>query len=213
MFLHDPADGAIARVLLAHGAGAPMDHPWMNDFAALLVARHLSVARFEFGFMAARRDGGKRRPAPRGDRLVPEYVAAVGALAQETGDDLPLLIGGKSLGGRVASLAAPELDAAGRIAGVVCLGYPFHPPKKPETLRTAHLATFDCPALIVQGTRDPLGSREEVAGYTLDPRLQLVWLEDGDHDLKPRRKSGFTHAAHLASAADAIAEMAGEVGA
>ncbi|MFY0611664.1 MAG: alpha/beta hydrolase [Hyphomicrobiaceae bacterium] len=208
MFLHDRVDGAIARVLLAHGAGAPMDHPWMNDFAGLLVDRRLSVARFEFGFMAARRTGAKLRPAPRGDKLVPEYVAAVEALAQETGDGLPLLIGGKSLGGRVASLAAPELYAAGQIASVVCLGYPFHPPKKPESLRTAHLETFDYPALIVQGTRDPLGSRAEVEGYTLDPRIRVVWLEDGDHDLKPRRKSGFTHAAHLATAADAIASMA-----
>lgn len=211
MFLHDPAEDPIARVLLAHGAGAPMDHPWMNAFAGLLVTRRLAVARFEFGFMAARRDGGKRRPAPRGDKLVPEYVAAVEALAEETDDGLPLLIGGKSLGGRVASLAAPDLFAAGDIAGVVCLGYPFHPPKKPESLRTAHLAAFDCPALIVQGTRDPLGTREEVEGYTLDARLKLVWLEDGDHDLKPRRKSGFTHEAHLATAADAIASMAGGI--
>lgn len=211
MFLHDDADGAIARVLLAHGAGAPMDHPWMNDFAQLLVDRRLSVARFEFDFMAARRTGGKRRPAPRGDKLVPEYLNAVAALTAETGDGLPLLIGGKSLGGRVASLAAPELFAAASIAGVVCLGYPFHPPKKPESLRTAHLEVFDCPALIVQGTRDPLGSREEVEGYPLDARLRIVWLEDGDHDLKPRRKSGFTHAAHLATAADAIVAMAGEI--
>lgn len=207
MFLHDSADNAVARLLLAHGAGAPMDHPWMNNFTALLVARQISVARFEFEFMAARRSGGKRRPAPRGDKLVPEYDAAVAALAAEKDDGLPLFIGGKSLGGRVASLAAVDLFAAGRISGVVCLGYPFHPAAKPDTLRTAHLETFDCPALIIQGTRDPLGNRDEVEGYRLDKRIRLHWLEDGDHDLKPRRKSGFTFDAHMATAADKVAAV------
>ena len=207
MFLHDSAGNAVARLLLAHGAGAPMDHPWMNNFTALLVARQISVARFEFEFMAARRSDGKRRPAPRGDKLVPEYDAAVAALAADKNDGLPLFIGGKSLGGRVASLAAVDLFAAGRISGVVCLGYPFHPAAKPDTLRTAHLETFDCPALIIQGTRDPLGNRDEVEGYRLDKRIRLHWLEDGDHDLKPRRKSGFTFDAHMATAADKVAAV------
>jgi len=208
MFLHDSADNAVARLLLAHGAGAAMDHPWLNNFSALMVARQISVARFEFDFMGGRRAGGKRRPAPRGDKLVPEYDAAVAAVTAEKDDGLPLFIGGKSLGGRVASLAAPELFAAGRINGVVCLGYPFHPAAKPDTLRTAHLETFDCPALIIQGTRDPLGSRDEVEGYGLDKRIRLHWLEDGDHDLKPRRKSGFTFEAHMATAADKVAAFA-----
>lgn len=206
MFLLDNAQDPIARLVLTHGAGAPMDHPWMNDMVALLVDRHISVARFEFAFMAARRETGKRRPAPRGDKLVPEYVEAVAALAK---DSLPVFIGGKSLGGRVATLAAPELFAAGQICGVASLGYPFHPPKKPETLRTAHLETFSCPALIVQGARDPLGSREEVEGYQLDKRIDFLWLEDGDHDLKPRKKSGFTHADHMETAAHAVATFIG----
>lgn len=205
MFLHDEAQSPIARILLTHGAGAPMDHPWLNDFAALLTERNISVARFEFEFMAARRISGKRRPAPRGDKLVPEYEAAVAVFVAETDDSLPLLIGGKSLGGRVASLAAPGLFAAGSIVGLVCLGYPFHPAAKPETLRTAHLAMFDCPALIVQGARDPLGSRDEVATYELDSRIDLRWLEDGDHGLKPRKKSGFTFSDHMQVAADAVA--------
>ena len=208
MFLHDNAEDAVARLLLAHGAGAPMDHPWLNDFTALLVEHQVSVTRFEFEFMAARRSGGKRRPAPRGDKLMPEYEAAVANLATELRDDLPLLIGGKSLGGRVASLVATELHAAGAINGVVCLGYPFHPAAKPETLRTAHLIAFDCPALIIQGTRDPLGSRAEVEDYGLDDRIEFVWLEDGDHDLKPRRKSGFSLSDHMRTAAHAVAAFA-----
>lgn len=212
MFLHDDVPGAVARVMLAHGAGAPMDHAWMNAFATLLVERRISVSRFEFEFMAARRAGGKARPAPRGDKLVPEYQAAVAALATEVDDGLPLFIGGKSLGGRVASLAAQDLFTEGRIKGVVCLGYPFHPAGKPETLRTAHLQRFACPALIVQGTRDALGNREDVAGYNLDGRIDLRWLEDGDHDLKPRKKSGETFEGHLATAADAVAEFVAGAG-
>jgi predicted alpha/beta-hydrolase family hydrolase len=120
----------------------------------------------------------------------------------------PLLIGGKSMGGRVASLIADEQFAAGAIAGLVCLGYPFHPPRKPEQLRTAHLQAMACPALIVQGERDPFGGRGEVAGYRLSPAIRLHWADDGDHDLGPRGASGFTRKGNLAAAADAVAQFA-----
>ena len=98
------------------------------------------------------------------------------------------------------------MHAAGDVAGLVCLGYPFHPLGKPEQLRTAHLGSLHTPTLICQGTRDAFGTRDEVAGYTLSESIELEWLEDGDHDLRPRKGiSGFTHAQHLASTADAIA--------
>ena len=116
-------------------------------------------------------------------------------------------IGGKSLGGRVASLVADELRDEGAIAGLVCLGYPFHPPAKPENLRTAHLETLRCPTLIVQGERDPFGSRAEVESYPLSPAIRFVWAGDGDHDLGPRGGSGFTRKGNLALAADAVAEF------
>jgi predicted alpha/beta-hydrolase family hydrolase len=204
--LHDDAYGAIARLVLAHGAGVAMDHAWMNAMTERLVARGISVTRFEFPFMAARRDGGKRAPAPRAEKLTGNYAAAIAAVRTERAGER-LFIGGKSLGGRVASLIADEEYAARRIEGLVCLGYPFHPPKKPEKLRTAHLARLDCPALIIQGTRDPLGSREKVAGYHLDERIGIVWLEDGNHDLMPRKRSGETFERHLETAADAIREF------
>ena len=102
------------------------------------------------------------------------------------------------MGGRVASMVADELHAAGQVAGLLCLGYPFHPPGRPEQLRTAHLERLATPALICQGTRDPFGTREEVAGYALSPAIEILWLEDGDHDLRPRKAvSGFTAAEHL----------------
>ncbi len=201
--------GAGATVLLAHGAGAAMDSPAMTAIASALGDVGFAVVRFEFGYMAARRQGA-RKPPPRAETLVPQYLAAIEA-AGVTG---PLIVGGKSMGGRVASLLADDLHGAGRIAGLLCVGYPFHPPGKPEALRTAHLETLRTPALICQGTRDPFGSAEEAAGYTLSPNITLHWLEDGDHDLKPRKRvTGKTLGDHMAEMARAAADWAAQLGA
>jgi predicted alpha/beta-hydrolase family hydrolase len=133
---------------------------------------------------------------------MPEYVAAIDDLGPTNG---PLLIGGKSMGGRVASMIADAEFAARRIAGLVCLGYPFHPPGRPEQLRTKHLLAMKTPALIVQGTRDEFGTRYEVGDYGLSDEIEVFWLEDGDHDLKPRKSvSGFTTAQHLTTMADHV---------
>lgn len=207
-----PAD-AFARIVLAHGAGAAMTSPFLEKMTLLLTERGLQVSRFEFDYMAARRSGGKRRPPPRAELLMPEYRHAIAQLRAQGADAQKLLIGGKSMGGRVASLVADELFAAGQIAGLVCLGYPFHPPGKPDNLRTAHLQALRCPALIIQGERDPFGARAEVEDYRLSDTIALQWAGDGDHDLGPRGGSGFTRAANLALAADAIAAFAGSVGA
>lgn len=101
----------------------------------------------------------------------------------------------------MASLVADEVKPR----GLVCLGYPFHPPGNPAKLRTAHLEHLATPTLIVQGTRDPFGTREEVAGYELSPSIRIVWLEDGDHSWKPRKSSGKTEAGHLAEAVEVVA--------
>jgi len=204
-FLFDGPAGAPVTVLLAHGAGAPMDSAAMMAAARALAAEGLRVVRFEFAYMAARRTAAGKRPPPRAESVMPEYAAAIAALGA-TGK---LVIGGKSMGGRVASMLADELHAAGRVAGLLCLGYPFHPLGKPGQLRTGHLMQMRCPALIVQGTRDPMGSREEVAGYSLSPAIRILWLEDGDHDLRPRKAvSGFTAADHLRSMASAVKDFA-----
>jgi predicted alpha/beta-hydrolase family hydrolase len=181
-FLFDGPDDAGTRLLLAHGAGAPMDSAGMTAMALALGNAGFRVARFEFAYMAARRTGGRGGP-PRAEKVMPEYVAAVEAL----GAGAPLVVGGKSMGGRVASMVSDQLLAAGKIVGLLCLGYPFHPPGRPEQLRTAHLEALRTPALICQGTRDPFGTREEVAGYALSEQIELFWVEDGDHDLKPRK--------------------------
>lgn len=206
LIVEGPAN-ARALLVLAHGAGAPMTSPFLRSICELLAKRGLATARFEFVYMAARREG-TRKPPPRAERLVSEYLQIVHRLAAEAPPGQRLLIGGKSMGGRVASLVADELYRDGRIAGLVCLGYPFHPPNRPSELRTAHLADLACPTLIVQGERDPFGNRGEVEGYALSPAIRIAWIGDGDHDLGPRGGSGFTRNGNLAAAAEAIASFA-----
>lgn len=191
------ATAAAATVVLAHGAGAPMDSPFMAFSAAGLAAAGLRVVRFEFPYMALRRAGGTKRPPDRAPVLLAawqEAIAATGVPAER------LVIGGKSLGGRMASMIA---DAVG-VGGLVCLGYPFHPPGKPETTRIEHLAALRTPTLIVQGTRDPFGGQDEVADYPLSPAIHLHWLADGDHGFKPRTASGRTERQNWDEALDAI---------
>lgn len=205
-FLFDGPAAARTTILLAHGAGAPMDSASMNAAAAALAAEGFRVARFEFAYMAARRTG-TRKPPPRAETLSPEYEAAVTALGGGR-----LIVGGKSMGGRVASMVADGLFAKGAVRGLLCLGYPFHPPAKPAQLRTAHLAALVTPTLICQGTRDEFGTREEVAGYALSDRIEVLWLEDGDHDLKPRRSvSGFSAGDHLKTMARAVRAWADRI--
>lgn len=173
-----------------------MDTPFMNDIAESVAEAGISVVRFEFEYMAKRREDGKRRGPDRAPKLMDRFknvLAQVGA-AQRT------VIGGKSMGGRIASMIA---DDAG-VAGLVCLGYPFHPPGKPERLRTAHLEDLRTKALIIQGTRDTFGTPEEVASYSLSSSIEILWLEDGDHSFRPRKKSGRTNEQNLAEAAAAI---------
>jgi predicted alpha/beta-hydrolase family hydrolase len=212
-FLTSGAESARRHLLLAHGAGAPMTSPFMEKIATLLAERGLCVHRFEFAYMAARRargneGAGKRTPPPKAERLIGEYDAAVAQVAKAMPKGSQLLIGGKSMGGRVASLCADALFEAKRISGLVCLGYPFHPPGQPEKLRTGHLEHLRCPVLIVQGERDPFGTRAEVEAFRLSPAIRIAWMGDGDHDLGPRGGSGFTRAGNLAAAADAVAAFA-----
>lgn len=195
-----------ARFLFAHGAGAAMDSDFMTALSRELSERGIEVVRFEFPYMVERRETGKRRPPNPMPQLQEAFTAQIDHWLG-VDDRLPLFIGGKSMGGRVASLLADARFTAGELQGLVCLGYPFHPRGKPERLRTEHLADLQCPALIMQGTRDPLGNAEEVAGYSLSAQIAVTWLEDGDHDFKPRKASGFTREAHWEDAAEQVADF------
>ena len=183
-----------------------MTSPFMEEISELLAARGISVTRFEFAYMAARREGA-RKPPPKAERLISEYAEVVASVAKSLARGQRLLIGGKSMGGRVATMLADDLFREHRIAGCVCLGYPFHPPKKPDDLRTAHLLKLACPTLIVQGERDPFGTESDVKDYALSPAIKLHWAKDGDHDLSPRKSSGATHEGNLEDAADTIADF------
>jgi predicted alpha/beta-hydrolase family hydrolase len=196
-FLFDGPEGASDVVVLAHGAGAPMDSPFFNRVARGLGERGFRVARFEFPYMRSRRTAGRRGAPDRQPVLQKSWLEAI----ERLGGGSRLVIGGKSLGGRIASLVADEAGAR----GLLCLGYPFHPPGQPDRLRTKHLEALATPALIVQGTRDPFGSPEEVASYRLSPSIRLHWIEDGDHSFKPRARSGRTEQQNLEEAIETAA--------
>jgi uncharacterized protein len=192
---HDGPRTSKLRLILAHGAGAGMDSDFMRDFAEQLGERGVYVVRFEFPYMARRRDG-LRGPPDRPAVLIQTWKDVVA----EVGRAADTCIGGKSMGGRIASMVADELG----VAGLVCLGYPFHPPGQPDKLRTAHLAELRTPALIVQGSRDVFGTDEEIAGYALSDAIRVLSLPDGDHSLVPRRASGHTAASHFERAVSAV---------
>ncbi len=196
--LIDGRRDAPRAIVLAHGAGAPMDSPFMEAFASGLASGGLEVVRFEFPYMAQRRETGKQSPPNRAPVLRETWLEVIESLGPRR-----LVIGGKSLGGRIASLIADEAGAA----GLVCLGYPFHPTGKPDQLRTEHLRDLRTPALIVQGERDPFGDRAEVETYALSPAIGLHWLPDGDHSFKPRKASGRTEQQNWRAGVEAVLEF------
>lgn len=186
-FIFDgPKDGPL--FLFAHGAGADAESKFMTNFAQGLAEKGIRAARFNFPYMQQRKIDGKKRPPNRAPALVEFFSKIVKDLNQ------PVYIGGKSMGGRIASMVAAQGDEELNklIKGVICLGYPFHPIGKPEKLRIEHLKNITAPLFIAQGTRDKLGNQEEVSSYELEKEVDIFWLEDGDHDFKPRVKSGFT---------------------
>jgi predicted alpha/beta-hydrolase family hydrolase len=193
-----PAD-ATCLLVLAHGAGAGMRHPFLEAVAEALAKRRIATLRFEFPYRAA----GSKRPDPR-PVLVAAVCEAVGE-ASRAAPGLPLFAGGKSLGGRMASHAAAE----GRIepvAGLVFLGFPLHPAGKPSVERAAHLPRVAQPMLFLQGTRDALADLALLAPVCekLGARARLHVVEGADHGFHVQKRSG-------RSDADVIEEIAGAV--
>ncbi len=197
------ADHAWAHLLLTHGASEAVDSPFLTTIADGLAALGVRTARFEFDYRAQVRRGASRRPPPTMPILEEEFRACIAA-HDHAG---PLFIGGKSMGGRVASLIADDMFASGNVAGIICFGYPFHPVGRPEKLRTAHLENLLAPALICQGTRDPFGTTDDVSGYDLSAQIEIEWLDDGDHGFKPRKRSGATLEQNMAQAIEATARF------
>jgi uncharacterized protein len=198
-----PETPPVATLLLAHGAGAAMDSTFMNKLAAALASQGIAAARFEFAYMAGRRTGGPKKPPPRADKLIAEFQTALQSVLSQS--DSPLLIGGKSMGGRVAAMLAGGGSLPGRAKGVACFGYPFHPTGKADAeWRLQPLQDAKRPVLVLQGDRDPFGSKAELDEVTLPAHVSLTYLEDGNHDFGPRGKSPATLDGNIKLAAEAV---------
>lgn len=202
-----PIDGPV--FVFSHGAGANMNSEFMTQVAEKLGDRGIRVIRFNFPYMIKREEDGKRRPPDRAPKLLAAYEGVIKQL------NCPVVIGGKSMGGRMSSLllaqnALQEQSNRLPILGSACMGFPFHAVGKDPKDRLDHLKALTEPLLIVQGTRDNMGTQEEVNAYKkegrLNPSIQVSWLEDGNHDLKPRIVSGFSHQQHINSAIEQVAE-------
>lgn len=188
--------------VFAHGAGAGMEHDFMTAVAKGLVEQGIRVVRFNFPYMVKRSEDGKKRPPDRAPKLLEAYSEVIAHFASS-----PVVIGGKSMGGRMASLLA-ELEL---VAGIACLGFPFHPPGKPEKFKGDHLASIDKPTLILQGERDTFGKREEFDEFVFSQQVKVSFLPDGDHSFKPRKSSGHTEAGNIALAVEQLSAFINEV--
>jgi predicted alpha/beta-hydrolase family hydrolase len=189
----------IATFVFAHGAGAGQNSEFMQLMAEGIAKHNINVLRFNFAYMQLAEELGKRRPPDRAEKLLVHFKAVL----SDVDSSLPIFIGGKSMGGRMASMLLQESTAL----GCICMGYPFHPPGKPEKLRTQHLLAINKPVMILQGERDTFGNREEVDKYKLSQQVTVTYLVDGDHSFKPRKASGFTLDEHLNLAITHTAEF------
>ena len=191
----------LGRLLLTHGAGAGQDSAFLVALRQALAQAGIQTLAIEFAYLRRMRHEGRRRPPPRVERLVDELAGWRDTLTEHLAT--PPWLGGKSMGGRVASMLAARDGAP----GLVLCGYPFHPPRRPATLRLDHWPALACPTLVVQGERDPFGTRQEVADYDLPAVAELQWLADGEHDWRPRRRSGHDQASLIRQAACGIADF------
>lgn len=183
-----------------------MASPFLSHIAGLIDTNGITVHRFEFDYMAARTAGAGRRPAPRAETLVDEYRLAIADCRKRVGPAARLFIGGKSMGGRIACLAAGEINDQ-NFEGVVVLGFPLVPPSKPTASRAGVIEGLAIPTLVIQGTRDAFGGPDAFNRVRLPNCVRLHWIANGDHDLKPRKSSGLTHEETLRDAADAVARF------
>ncbi|WLD59612.1 alpha/beta hydrolase [Salinispirillum sp. LH 10-3-1] len=201
-YLKNTSTNPQARILLLHGAGAPMDSDWMNTVAATFNEKGLDVVRWEFDYMHRRRIDGKKRPPVKAPKLLAELAEVVADLA--SWDGMPLIVAGKSMGGRMATLLQaqhPDLP----ITRLIALGYPFHPTGKPDRLRVDHFPDITCPLNIVQGTNDTMGGKDLVSSLNLPSDIVITWIDGGNHDLRPKGLKAGEVMGHLADTVRGIA--------
>jgi len=198
--VNSPESSPKGIFLMAHGAGKGMANPFMETIANAIITAGVRVVRFHFPYMEEMVRSGRKIP-PNGGKILRHSFSELidHCINFEKCPGKNLIIGGKSMGGRIASMIADEKH----VAGVICLGYPFHPPRKPKHWRIEHLKTIRTPTLICQGERDPFGSRQEVQRRTLSESVEFKWIMDGDHNFKPRKLSGQTEEGNMQEAAQA----------
>lgn len=197
--LREGAVDAPVRILLAHGAGAGMEHTFLAELSRLLAGPEIEVVRFNFPYMTKRAQDGKRRPPDRQPLLLEHWRQMVREFAHPR-----LFLAGKSMGGRMAAELYHDGGDAMNAAGLLILGYPFHPPAKPDRWRGDVLKQIKVPTLLLQGERDTFGSRAELAEFPFSPNVSVHWLTDGDHGFKPRKVSGVSEQENMQYAADTI---------
>lgn len=201
MILVDKAERPVASLLLAHGAGAGMHSDFMQQMALRLSQLDIDVYRFNFPYMQQAELAGKKRPP----NTMPVLQDSLREALDSVPTTLPRFIGGKSMGGRVASMLVDDLA----VSGCLCLGYPFHPPGKPDKLRITHLQKPGKAVVILQGQRDTFGREAEVAAYSLHPRVSVQFVMDGDHSFAPRKASGLTLNDNIQFASEKMADFIG----
>jgi predicted alpha/beta-hydrolase family hydrolase len=187
--------------LLAHGAGKGAASPFLETIAQGAINSDVRVVRFNFPYMEGMLRTGKKKSPNSGEVLRKCFSDVVShCIEREQVPSKYIIVGGKSMGARAASMIADEHQ----VGGVVCLSYPFHPPRKPEPLRITHLQTIQTPTLICQGEKDPNGGREEVQQFSLSKSVQFHWLADGDNNFKPPETSDRSQQENMADATEAI---------
>ena len=205
--MFDGPENATHSFIFAHGAGAGMEHEFMCSISQQLAQKNIRVLRFEFPYMQKRREQGTKTPPNRQPQLVASYKDVV-EQAQLPGK---LVIGGKSMGGRIASLLIhEEASLAQNISGLICLGFPFYAPKKTREASLSlgeNLHHTSTQTLILQGERDHFGKREELQAMPFTEAVEVAFLADGDHSFKPRVKSGYTLPQNMDKTVELMAEF------
>ncbi|BBQ52091.1 alpha/beta fold hydrolase [Aeromonas jandaei] len=204
--IREGAVDAPVRILLAHGAGAGMEHAFLAELSRLLAGPDIEVVRFNFPYMSKRALDGKRRPPDRQPVLLDYWREMVREFAHPR-----LFLAGKSMGGRMAAEVSDEIYCEMNAAGLLILGYPFHPPARPDRWRGEVLKQINTPTLLLQGERDTFGSRAELADFPFSSAVSVHWLTDGDHGFKPRKSSGLCEQDNLQQAASRIRQFVGVV--
>ncbi|WP_421236942.1 alpha/beta fold hydrolase [Aeromonas jandaei] len=204
--IREGAVDAPVRILLAHGAGAGMEHAFLAELSRLLAGPDIEVVRFNFPYITRRAEDGKRRPPDRQPVLLAHWREMVREFAHPR-----LFLAGKSMGGRMAAEISDEIYCEMNAAGLLILGYPFHPPARPDRWRGEVLKQIKTPTLLLQGERDTFGSRVELADFPFSSAVSVHWLTDGDHGFKPRKSSGLCEQDNLQQAASRIRQFVGVV--